>query len=179
MPKLRVTHRQQQELRREQEDIAAYRRRLAREQREYHHYTYSGGITRCSKCPPQRSRAEPHRFCPDCARINRARQHAGLIRPKGSPEPSADNIINPIVVGKYKGPTFQRRYNNSPQPVVTAFVEHFRGGWRRGVALLNGKRIYVGDKTQSQDDAWDYASNSARLIKIGLQFESQLADHGY
>lgn len=47
------------------------------------------------------------------------------------------------------------------------------------MALLNGKRIYVGDKTQSQDDAWDYASNSARLIKIGLQFESQLADHGY
>lgn len=159
--------------------LRAQHQRERKERAVRHEYNYTGGVTRCSRCPPQRTRSEPHRFCADCASINRARQHAGLIRPSGSPDPSPANIINPLVVGKYRGPSLTlRRFANSPQPVVTAFVEKLGGGWRRGVATLNGKRVYEGRPTRSQSDAWDYAGMSADCIRTGLRFESELADMG-
>lgn len=148
---------------------------VERERREHHEYHYSGGVTRCSRCPPDRT-GMPARFCPECANINRARHQAGLLRPAGDPRPSTDNIINPVVVGKYRGPGFHKRFKDSPQPVVTAFVEKCGRGWRRGVATLNGVRVYVGNKTQSHDAAWDYATHHQMLIKMGIQFENELIE---
>jgi hypothetical protein len=133
--------------------------------------THCGGVTRCSRCPPKRC-------CDDCARINNARQMAGLIRPSGDPRPSPDNIIHPTVVGKYRGPSIQRRYKDLPQPVVTAFVEPLGKGWRRGVATLNGRRIYVGKPMRTIEQAFAYATQCQRLIKMGLEFESELAEQG-
>lgn len=149
--------------------INAFKRSQALETRERHTTTHFGGVTRCSRCPPRHC-------CEDCARINNARQIAGLIRPPGDPRPSPDNIINPTVVGKYRGPGYHRRYKDTSQPVVTAFVEKLGRGWRRGVATLNGKRVYVGKPMQSHDAAWEWAGNSAKLIKLGLRFESDLED---
>jgi hypothetical protein len=139
--------------------------------RERTYTTHAGGVTRCSACPPKHC-------CDDCARINNARQIAGLIRPPGDPRPSPDNIIHPTVVGKYRGPTIQRRFKTAAQPVVTAFVEPISRGWRRGVATLNGKRIHVGPKVQSIDAAWAFATTSARNIKLALAYESELAAQG-
>lgn len=149
--------------------VNAHRLHVERETKHRHETTHFGGVTRCSKCPPKHC-------CPECARINNARQIAGLIRPPGDERPSPDNIINPTVVGKYRGPGFHRRYKDVSQPIVGSFVEKVSRGWRRGVATLNGARIHVGPKVQSQDEAWAYATNSAKLIKLGLQFESELAD---
>lgn len=141
----------------------------AHERRHELQARYPGGPTRCTRCPPTT-------FCETCARINRARHHAGLLRPTNDPHPSPDNAIHPIVVGKYRGPTFERRLKDLSQPVVTAFIEHFGGSWVRGIVSLNGKRIYVGRKTQSLSKAWDFAHRSARLVKLGLQYESDLCE---
>lgn len=155
--------------------INAHKAHVQRETNERHEYHYSGGITRCSRCPPDRT-GMPARFCEDCARINKARHQAGLIRPSGDQRSSPDNIINPLVIGKYRGPGFHRRYKDSAQPVVTAFVEKFGGGWRRGVATLNGVRVHVGPKVRSVEEAFAFANQSMKLIKLGLQFEAELAD---
>jgi hypothetical protein len=102
---------------------------------------YPGGPTRCTRCPPKC-------FCDECGRINKQRQHAGLIRPSGDPRPSAANIYNPAVVGKYKA-MGKKEYLQSPGLVVTAFVERLGGGWRRGVA----QQRYEGKPTRSADEA--------------------------
>jgi hypothetical protein len=127
---------------------------------------YPGGPTRCTRCPPKC-------FCDECGRINKQRQHAGLIRPSGDPRPSAANIYNPAVVGKYKA-MGKKEYLQSPGLIVTAFVERLGGGWRRGVATLNGKRIYEGKPTRSADEAMSWAIGRQKLIKLGLSYESSL-----
>jgi hypothetical protein len=176
MPKI-VTHLIRAPKRQTQPKVRL-RKHVDPSERQRTHYTYSGGVTRCSRCPPKASRTAPDRFCDDCARINAARHQAGLIRPAGDLRPSPDNIINPLVVGKYRGPTIQRRFKDAAQPVVTAYVEKLGRGWRRGVATLNGKRIYVGKPVRTVEEAMRYATHSQRLIKLGLQFESDCADYG-
>lgn len=127
---------------------------------------YPGGPTRCTRCPPKS-------FCDECGRINKARQHAGLIRPAGDPRPSTDNIYNPAVVGRYK-PMGSTAYRQTPGVVVTGFVERLGGGWRRGVVTINGKRMYEGKPTRDNDEAWSYAADRQNMVKISLRFESAL-----
>jgi hypothetical protein len=129
---------------------------------------YPGGPTRCTRCPPKC-------FCDECGRINKQRQHAGLIRPSGDPRPSAANIYNPAVVGKYKA-MGKKEYLQSPGLVVTAFVERLGGGWRRGVATLNGKRIYEGKPTRSADEAMSLGDRPAETHQAGPQLREQFVN---
>jgi hypothetical protein len=76
-------------------------------------------------------------------------------------------------VGKYKA-MGKKEYLQSPGLIVTAFVERLGGGWRRGVATLNGKRIYEGKPTRSADEAMSWAIGRQKLIKLGLSYESSL-----
>lgn len=138
--------------------------RLARAKRQT--TTRSDGVTRCSKCPPKTC-------CADCARINNARQVAGLIRPKGSPEPHPNNCVPCIPHGnKYVG---QRPVKHS-QPsyeIVSIEVKPLGGGWYLGQAYLGTDCIYE-RKFRSADAARRYAVNSMVDIREGLKMEALL-----
>lgn len=140
------------------------------------HYTHSGGITTCTHCPPRTSMSAELRFCADCQRINRARFQAGLIKPPRDQRDHPNNIINPTVAGSYRGQPYHKRFTRSGGPCITASVEKLGSSWRRGVVTLNGAKIYIGPKTRSQDDAWDYANARAKVARAGLEFESLVAD---
>lgn len=129
-------------------------------------------IQRCTRCPQHADWRAPKRFCDDCARINRARQHAGLIKtPEEKDGPSRGNSMYPMVNGPYRGARRPARYRNSPRPVVTAYLKRTKNGWYRGAAMLDGVDVYVGEATRSKQEAWDYAGMSAQCIKDGLAFE--------
>jgi hypothetical protein len=126
----------------------------------------SDGVTRCSKCPPRHC-------CPDCARINNARQQAGLIRPRGSPEPHPNNCV-PCIPAKqgYQG----GRPYKVPQrgcDVLSIEVVPLGGGWYEGQALL-GLDIVYRAKHRSPAEARRYAVNSMVCIRQGLDFERTL-----
>lgn len=143
------------------------------------HYTHSGGVTTCTRCPPRTTTTAELRFCEDCARINKARFQAGLITPPADQTDHPNNIINPRVAGSYRGQHFGKAYRHaSGDPCVTACIKRHKGGWRQGVVRLNGKEVYVGPKTQSQDEAWEYATSRAKSVREGLAYESLLADVG-
>lgn len=166
MPKYRVNHKVQRQLREEQEDTHAYAKRLKAEERDRLHITHVGQITRCSKCPPKHC-------CPTCARINNARQRAGLLRPSGDPRPSPSNTMYVCLQDPHYRGARLVKFDNKPAPVVTAYIKHLGGGWRKGAAMLNGKDIYVQPKaTRSMDEAWDYAGECAKLIKWGLESDA-------
>lgn len=146
------------------------------ERRAVKHYTHSGGITTCTRCPPRASMTAELRFCEDCARINRARFQAGLIKPPGDMTDHPNNIINPHVAGAYRGQHFSKRFAQSGGPCITASIEHLGGGWRRGVVTLNGAKLYIGPKTRDQDAAWDYAVARSKAVRVGLEHESLVAE---
>ena len=146
------------------------------ERRAVKHYTHTGGVTTCTRCPPRATLTSELRFCDDCKRINKARFEAGLIKPPGDQRDHPNNIINPHVAGAYRGQSFSKRFAQSGGPCITACIERLGNGWRRGIVTLNGAKLYIGPKTRSQDEAWDYATARAKAAKAGLEFESQVAD---
>lgn len=126
-------------------------------------------VTRCHRCPE-------NSFCPKCHQINRERIYLGLIRPKYQ-EDHKNNILYPIPLAstKCKRPERLRSINHS---VVTAHIRQLGGGWRQGLASLDGTIVYEGPKTRSMDEAWDYAKSSAAMIKQGLRYELELEAQG-
>jgi hypothetical protein len=150
------------------------RQRRARRERE--ETTHVGGITQCSNCPPKRHRNDLIRFCPECTAINASRHKAGLIRPKDGHIDHPNNIINPHVEGSYRGQSLMLRMTKRPKgdPIVTECIQQLGGGWRRGIAKLDGVVIYEGPKTRSMDEAWAFAKSRAGFIKDGLRYEGRL-----
>jgi hypothetical protein len=150
----------------EQRTFNRWRRAEARQARAERQYTTrSDGVTRCSKCPPTRC-------CEDCAAINNARQVAGLIRPRGSPEPHPNNCLPCI-------PREQRYMGSRPYPpdrpatqIVNIEIEPLGGGWFRGVALLGMDEIYS-KKCRGREAALTYARASMVCIRQGLDYERE------
>lgn len=162
----------------QEQDIRFFNRWKRAEARQREEFTHAGSITHCSRCPPKRHRRDELRFCPDCARINAARFRAGLIRPPvGEQVDHANNIIDPTVKGTYRGQSRCLIYRHSAQhalPVTTAHIKQLGGGWRRGLASLNGSVVWEGPKTRSMDEAWAYAHEHVELIREGLRYEGKL-----
>lgn len=144
-----------------------YRKREARRERAYRQLTVrSDGVTRCSKCPPLRC-------CPECAKLNNARQQAGLIRPRGDPRPHPNNCLIPVVHGPHKGGR-PLKVANRPSEIISIDVKPLGGGWYLGMALLGLDVVYE-RKFRSRDDARRYAVNSMVAIREGLAFEALLS----
>jgi hypothetical protein len=149
----------------ESREFEAHKRREALRSRAQKQLTIrSDGVTRCSKCPPKHC-------CPDCARINSARQHAGLIRPKGSPEPHPNNCLPCIPRSQHYIGGIPIKIANVPGPIVSMDVKPLGGGWYLGQAYLGLECVYE-RKFRSRDDARRYAVNSMVDIKDGLRFEA-------
>ena len=150
----------------EQRTFDRWKRAEARKARAEKQLTIrSDGVTRCSKCPPTHC-------CDSCARINKARQHAGLIRPKGSPEPHPNNILWRLPDKGIK-PIPPLREPKGSYEVISIEVIALGGGWYLGQALLGRKVIYE-RKYRSRDAARHYAVNSMVDIREGLRFEASL-----
>jgi hypothetical protein len=151
----------------EQQAFNAYQRREAMRKRAERQFTVrSDGVTRCSKCPPKHC-------CPECARINNGRQIAGLIRPRGSPEPHSNNCMPCI-------PREQGYMGNKPDgyhprgyEIVSIEVTPLGGGWYLGQAFLGLEAIYE-RKFRNREAARDYAMRSMVDIREGLRFEQGL-----
>lgn len=156
--------------------VSEFKRRQREERRTREEFTHAGGITHCSKCPPKRFRNDMLRFCPDCSRINAARHTAGLIRPPADQQVDhPNNIVDPTVSGSYRGQSRMLAYDHRRTrgaPVITAHLKQLGGGWRRGLASLNGRVIWEGPKTQSMDEAWAYAHEHVALIREGLAYDA-------
>jgi hypothetical protein len=157
--------------------VSNHRKRQREAQREREEYTHAGGITHCSRCPPKRYQSDTIKFCEDCARINAARHKAGLIRPNCGPD-HANNIIDPTVRDNhYRGQSrmlMYKRPGNKTQPVITAHIRQLGGGWRQGLASLNGRVVWEGPKTQSMDEAWAFAHERKGWIREGLSYEGKM-----
>jgi hypothetical protein len=129
-------------------------------------------IARCKRCP----QTPPWGFCPDCEAINRHRQETGLLKGADDETPSVCNALVPIVTGKYRGSRgYRDRLGRAGGHVVTACIEKKRGGWRTGVAKLDGRVIYRsapqrGRTTVPALMAW--ATYHAEMIRIGLDYEA-------
>lgn len=128
-------------------------------------------VARCHRCPP-------HSSCPTCAGLNKARIQIGLIQPKFT-----DDHRNNILYGTpiSKGATIRDLHRDDarsrrPREVITASIRQLGGGWRKGIATLNGELIYEGPKTRSMDDAWAFANQSKAAIQEGCRFERMLED---
>jgi hypothetical protein len=161
-----ITRSQQRVLREEQQNLEGYRRRQRKQQRSERQHTYrSDGVTRCSRCPPTSC-------CNYCAGLNNARQQAGLIRPRGDPTPHPNNRLIPVVSGTLKGGR-PLRLKHIPYPVIAAYVRPLGGGWRVGVASLDGKEVYVSKPMRSVVEAMTYANERKALIRIGLEYEAE------
>lgn len=127
--------------------------------------TRSDGVTRCSKCPPRHC-------CDSCARINKARQQAGLIRPKGSPEPHPNNCMRCIPDKSIKSRPRTPEATGTFE-VLSIDVVPLGGGWYLGQAFLGRECVYE-RKFRSRDKARQYAVNSMVDIREGLRFEQLL-----
>lgn len=160
----RSTAAQEQEARR----LNEWRKLEARRERAQKALTFrSDGVMRCSKCPPKHC-------CADCARINNARQQAGLIRPKGDPHPHPNNCMPCIPRSDgYLGHKPDRPTTGSCSQIVSIDVKALGGGWYLGQAYLGVQCIYE-RKFRSRDAARRYAVNSMVDIKDGLKFERLL-----
>jgi hypothetical protein len=145
--------------------LATHRRKTQRSENAIKARTHrSDGVTRCSKCPPTSC-------CPTCAQINNARQIAGLIRPKGSPEPHPNNCMP--CIPHTPGYAGQRPLPNTRRPggeIVSMDIKPLGGGWFLGAASLGLVTVYE-RKFRSRDKAREYAVNSMVAIKEGLRFE--------
>jgi hypothetical protein len=158
----RITAAQEHEARR----LTEWRKREDRRARATKQLTIrSDGVTRCSKCS--------HGFCEDCARINKARQQAGLIRPYGSPEPHPNNCMPCIPHAQHYIGGVPIKLANAPGQIVSIEVKPLGGGWYLGQAYLGLECIYE-RKFRSRDEARRYAVNSMVDIKDGLKFEALL-----
>jgi hypothetical protein len=124
-------------------------------------------IARCKRCP----QTPPWGFCPDCAAINKHRQQVGLLKGAADPRPSLCNALVPIVVGKYRGARHRHIPNGPRMPVITACVEKKRGGWRYGLAMLDGQEIYRSKPMRDVQQALAWATTRADMIRVGLNYE--------
>jgi hypothetical protein len=154
----------------ERQAFEAHKRREARKARAQRQVTVrSDGVTRCSKCPPKHC-------CPECARINNARQVAGLIRPKGDPRPHPNNCMPCIPrLNKYMGHRPEPAVKRPSCEIVSIDVTPLGGGWYEGSASLGLETIYA-KKFRSRDAAHRYAVDSMVAIREGLRFEQMLLD---
>lgn len=151
----------------ERKAFDTYQRQQRRAERAHRQFTErSDGVTRCSKCPPRSC-------CPTCAQINRARQQAGLIRPRGSPEPHPNNCYQPCIPAAHIKPTQPIKTPVGCSTIISIDVTFLGGGWWLGQALL-GRDVIYERKFRSRDAARRYAVNSMVDIREGLRFE---ADH--
>lgn len=121
-------------------------------------------IVRCHRCPQGT-------FCDTCGGLNRARITMGMVRPRYQ-EDHKNNILYAIPIQK-KG-KIRSVSPTVPGAVVTACIVQLGGGWRRGVASLDGNAVYEGPPTRSMADAWAYANDHKEAIKDGLRFERML-----
>lgn len=152
----------------ERKDLADYRKDQKRRERAHKQLTIrSDGVTRCPKC-------QPLRCCDSCARINKARQQAGLIRPKGSPEPHPNNCMRCIPDKSIKSRPRTPETTGTFE-VLSIDVVPLGGGWYLGQAFLGRECVYE-RKFRSRDKARQYAVNSMVDIREGLRFE-QLLQH--
>jgi hypothetical protein len=163
-----VTRAQQNHLRRDRENLVEYRRRLVKEENERRAKIYTSDVpTRCSECPPAGS-------CETCAGINMARITTGLLKPKEDPTPHPNNCMLVINEGPYRGGFTrkpQERFGKAAA-IVAVRLKRSGNGWMRGVASLNGKDVWVQPKaTRNEDEAWDFATEKAEYIRIGLDYE--------
>lgn len=74
----------------------------------------------------------------------------------------------PILRGTYRGAridTVRGRSGDNVHGTVTT-----TNGWHRGIAYLNGQRIYEGRPTRSRDAAWAYVDQSMKCIRAGLDW---------
>lgn len=120
----------------------------------------SDGVTSCSRCTR-------YGACGQCATINMARLTASLIENHDDRTDHANNIAVPPMTGKFRG------YRPVPcprrsTPGLCAKIEHAGGGWRRGLAMLNGDVIYRGPATRDKAAAWDFATTRLAVIRMGL-----------
>lgn len=129
-----------------------------------HEHYYAEGVTRCSRCPPAS-------FCDACMAVNKGRIQCGLIRPRDADVDHKNNCLYATPLGKGRVPD---KLINRGGPVVTAHLRQLGGGWRQGLASLDGEVIYEGAKTRSMDEAWAFARSSADQIREGLRFEALL-----
>jgi hypothetical protein len=147
------------------DELASYRRRQMMQSRATKQLTVrSDGVTRCSKCPPKHC-------CPDCARINNARQVAGLIRPRGDPHPHPNNCLPCIPRSQSYVGQRPMKVPNAPSEIVSIDVKPLGGGWYEGSASLGLETVYAA-KFRSSDAARRYAVNSMVSIRDGLRFEA-------
>lgn len=126
-------------------------------------------IARCKRCP----QTPPWGFCPDCEAINKSRQQVGLLIGADDPRASLCNALVPIVDGKYRGSRRFKTKQGQGQPVITACIER-KGGWRYGVAKLNGQEIYRSKPKQGKaavPELMAWANARAQMIRIGLEYE--------
>ena len=96
-----------------------------------------------------------------------ARLTAGLIVNTTDPADHANNVCVQPMSGKFRGYR-PLKWTRRSCPGVAAKVEKIGGGWRRGVALLDGIVVYRGPATRNQAEAWDYACSRLDVIKMGL-----------
>lgn len=148
--------------------LTEWRKREAKRERAAKAVTYrSDGVMRCSKCPPLHC-------CADCARINNARQVAGLIHPKGDHRPHPNNCM-PCIPRSHSYLGAKPVIYPAPRPseVISIEVVPLGGGWYEGQALLGLEVIYQ-RKFRSRDAARRYAVDSMVCIREGLKFEALL-----
>jgi hypothetical protein len=148
-------------------ELAAYQRHEARKARaERQHTIRSDGVTRCSKCPPLSC-------CPTCARINNARQIAGLISPRGDPAPHPNNCLPCIPHTPHYQGSKPLKIDPKHYEVVSLDITPLGAGWFRSAALLGGDEIYV-KKVRTRAAAEEFARTSMLCIRQGLAFEREL-----
>jgi hypothetical protein len=149
------------------DEFTAHQARMAKAKREAAILNLRGdNPTRCSKCPKEGS-------CSTCATINAHRVSTGLLVPREDPAPHRWACLIPVTHGPHSdgnnGPMRARRY-----PVIQACVVKRGGGWRVGVARLDGADTYVGRPTRDNASAWEWAKRRASDLREGLNYASSV-----
>ena len=142
---------------------------IAKDARNKMRANYIGDISSCNRCPPAG-------MCPTCWSINKARIDAGLVRPRYMEVDHPNNILYPIpqATGRYP----HHVSKGAASLVVTAHIRQLGGGWRQGLASLNGRIIYEGRKTRSMEEAWGFARRGVECIRAGLRNAREQARRG-